>query len=143
MSYEGPGIYRHYKGGLYRVWGVGGTEAGDQRYVVYTSLSAQHELARLDRGVDFILRPLKSIDGIDAFDAKAGIARSNRGLYEKHVERFVKVQPNEEEPSDSVAPETRPELTTNEPLATISGDYHERRIERAKRVQLPEPPEAA
>lgn len=117
MSYEGPGIYRHYKGGLYRVWGVGGTEAGDQRYVVYTSLSAQHELARLDRGVDFILRPLKSIDGIDAFDAKAGIARSNRGLYEKHVERFVKVQSDrvdKEEPSGSIVVEVKPEPTTNE-----------------------------
>lgn len=92
MSYEGAGIYRHYKGGYYRVLGIGATEVGDNRYVVYTSMNHERELHRADRGVDFVLRPLNTIDGPDAFNTKAGTHRDGHGLFTKHAERFVKVR---------------------------------------------------
>jgi hypothetical protein len=73
MSYEGPGRYRHYKGGTYVVLGVAEDELTHSfREVIYRSESAEHEARRAGRGADFICRPLNAIDGADAFNEPAG-----------------------------------------------------------------------
>jgi hypothetical protein len=71
--YEGPGIYEHYKGGHYRVWGIGRHERFSHRYVLYTSLSVEHEVGRQAQGVDFVARPLDDIDGPDAFNKSVSV----------------------------------------------------------------------
>jgi hypothetical protein len=84
MSYAGPGRYRHYKGGTYYVLGIGEGEADGRKMVIYYSESAAHEEERAARGVDFVLRPLDSDDGVDAWNELA------RGGLE---ERFVLIEP--------------------------------------------------
>jgi hypothetical protein len=66
--YEGPGIYEHYKGGHYRVWGVAQHESEGYLMVIYSSLNLEHELSRVSVGIDFVARPLTSKDGDDAFN---------------------------------------------------------------------------
>lgn len=58
MAYEGPGIYKHYKGGHYHVWGIAMHESEDYPLVIYSSLSVEHELQRDEDGVDWVARPL-------------------------------------------------------------------------------------
>lgn len=68
MSYEGPGIYQHYKGGHYRVLGVARHESAGSELVIYHSYDVEHDLDRFMDGVDFVARPRTSADGEDAFD---------------------------------------------------------------------------
>jgi hypothetical protein len=56
MSYEGPGIYRHYKGGHYRVLGVAQHEYSGVELVIYRSYSVEHDLGRLNEGIEFVAR---------------------------------------------------------------------------------------
>jgi hypothetical protein len=83
MSYDGPGIYRHYKGGHYRVLGVAQHESTGAKTVIYHSYSVEHDLGRWMDGVEFVARPLNIGDGPDAFNEPhdGGMAP---------VERFVK-----------------------------------------------------
>lgn len=60
--YEGPGIYRHYKGGHYKVYGLGQHESNNARLVIYSSLDVDHEIERSKAGVEFVLRPLDEHD---------------------------------------------------------------------------------
>jgi len=66
MPYEGPGLYKHYKGGYYRAWGIAQHESEGYLMVIYNSLSVEHEMSRLPAGIDFISRPLA--DRPDSFD---------------------------------------------------------------------------
>lgn len=68
MSYEGPGPYRHYKGGLYTAIGLGEHEATGAKLVVYVSHDSDHAVARAARGLNFVLRPLDESDGPDAWN---------------------------------------------------------------------------
>jgi hypothetical protein len=73
MSYEGPGLYRHYKGGIYIALGVAEDEATrTKRDVIYFSCSDAHEAFRASRGVQFIRRPLNPEDGPDAWNEMVG-----------------------------------------------------------------------
>jgi hypothetical protein len=81
MPYEGPGIYRHYKGGCYRVLGVGRMEKTHEKVVIYHSYNLDYELPRMAEGVDFVCRPLDAEDGEDAFNDKLASGEN----------RFVKV----------------------------------------------------
>lgn len=58
MSYDGPGVYRHYKGPLYDVLDVAEHESTGQRFVIYKSRSLTHNAERLARGAGLIARPL-------------------------------------------------------------------------------------
>ena len=66
--YDGPGIYKHYKGGYYRVLGVAKHESDDKKFVIYHSYSVDHDLSRWMDGVDWVARPLSASDGPDAFN---------------------------------------------------------------------------
>lgn len=68
MSYDGPGIYQHYKGGYYRVLGVAKHESSDIKLVIYHSYSLDHDMSRWMEGVDWVARPLNQEDGPDAFN---------------------------------------------------------------------------
>jgi len=68
MAYEGPGTYRHYKGGLYSALGLGQHESTGALLVVYVNHSEAHTLERAERGVSFVLRPLHPEDGPDAWN---------------------------------------------------------------------------
>ena len=68
MSYEGPGIYEHYKGGYYRVLGVAKHESYGIKIVIYHSYSVEHDIGRWMEGVDFVARPLNGEDGEDPFN---------------------------------------------------------------------------
>lgn len=81
MPYEGPGIYVHYKGGFYRVLGVGQMESTQEKVVIYHSYNINFDLPRMSEGVDFICRPLDPEDGEDAFNCRTEDGRH----------RFVKV----------------------------------------------------
>lgn len=67
-NYEGPGRYRHYKGGTYNVVGKGEHETTGALLVIYWSDSKEHTAARAARGADFVLRPLNEADGPDAWN---------------------------------------------------------------------------
>ena len=66
--YDGPGIYKHYKGGYYRVLGVAKHESNCDKVVIYHSYSVEHDLGRWMEGVDFVARPLDEADGDNAFN---------------------------------------------------------------------------
>ena len=68
MSYQGPGIYKHYKGGYYRVVGTAKHESNGTYLVIYHSYSVDHDLSRWMDGVDWVARPLNATDGQDAFN---------------------------------------------------------------------------
>jgi hypothetical protein len=68
MSYQGPGIYKHYKGGYYRVVGTAKHESDGNYLVIYHSYSVDHDLSRWMDGVDWVARPLNVTDGQDAFN---------------------------------------------------------------------------
>ena len=90
MSYEGPGRYRHYKGGEYDVIGVGQHESTGARLVIYTSRSEAHAAELEGRGADAWLRPLNNEDGPDAWNELAS-EYSQPG-----VERFVRIDDEQE-----------------------------------------------
>lgn len=68
--YDGPGIYQHYKGGYYRVIGVGKHESSGALVVIYHSYNIDYDLPRFVEGVDFVCRPLNHEDGNDAFNTR-------------------------------------------------------------------------
>jgi len=84
MSYEGPGIYRHYKGGHYRVIGVAKHESTGAKGVIYHSYSVNHDLSRWMAGIDFVIRPLNAEDGDDPFNSIVELG-------ELRLERFTKI----------------------------------------------------
>lgn len=55
MSYDGPGVYQHYKGSLYDVIGIGEIESNGELKVIYVSQSKQHTIERKICGADYIL----------------------------------------------------------------------------------------
>ena len=70
--YQGPGIYRHYKGGYYRVLGIAEHESTNARMVIYHSYDIEHEISRAARGNNLVARPLNSEDGDDAWNTQVG-----------------------------------------------------------------------
>lgn len=105
MSYDGPGVYRHYKGGLYGAIGVAEHETTGQKTVIYRSFDGDRTAARLARGVDYINRPLNEEDGADAWNSQAicpfcdhGIAGGKPCEFEHcsdgliAIERFTKTE---------------------------------------------------
>jgi hypothetical protein len=82
MPYEGPGIYRHYKGGFYRVIGIAEHESNGTRLVIYHSYNIEHDISQATRGNNFIARPLNAEDGDDAWNTPV---EDNRA-------RFVKLR---------------------------------------------------
>jgi hypothetical protein len=79
--YEGPGRYRHYKGNLYDVVGIGIHESELYRAVIYKPVKA----AQLDgEQVEFWLRPLSDFN--ETIN-KVGEHSSTAA----RVERFTKV----------------------------------------------------
>ena len=80
-NYNGPGMYQHYKGGYYRVFGLAQHEATGARGVIYSSYNIHHDKARFEDGVDFVFRPLNPEDGEDCWNSFAA----------NDVPRFVKV----------------------------------------------------
>jgi hypothetical protein len=83
MSYEGPGRYRHHKGGEYHAFGVGRHESTGAKYVIYVASEPNGEVPA-DPGL-VLLRPLNNEDGPDAWNELAS-EYSQPG-----VERFVRV----------------------------------------------------
>lgn len=65
--YEGPGMYRHYKGGHYLVLGLAVHESEGTDFVVYVSMDPAHQGDRMTVGRTFVARPLERHD-IDAED---------------------------------------------------------------------------
>lgn len=88
MSYEGPGVYRHYKGGHYRAWGVAQHESMGAKLVIYSSYDLDHDLGRWAEGVDFVARPLNPEDGEDAFNESVFGVAADRDM---PVARFTRV----------------------------------------------------
>lgn len=89
MSYNGPGVYRHYKGGLFDAVGVAEHESTGQRFIIYKSRSIEYNAERLARGADLIARPADIEDCLpqsahDPFNAPLAIG----GV---PVERFEKI----------------------------------------------------
>lgn len=81
MSYEGPGLYWHYKGDVYIALGVAEDEATKKkREVIYLSCSVAHTAFRASRGVQFIRRPLNTEDGPDAWNEMIGDAANEDAL---------------------------------------------------------------
>lgn len=68
--YEGPGIYRHYKGDYYRVIGTSEHESTGEITVVYHSYNIEHEISRAQRGINLRNRPLNAEDGKDAWNTE-------------------------------------------------------------------------
>jgi hypothetical protein len=87
MSYAGPGLYRHYKGGHYRVLGVAVHESTGAKLVIYRSYDVGHELERAGFGVDFVARPLNTEDGEDAFNERVRVDDIGSGM----EPRFMRV----------------------------------------------------
>lgn len=86
--YDGAGIYEHYKGGHYRVYGKCRVEFNGATMVRYSSLSLDHELERAESGIEAILRPLTLADahmcGIkDAFNEAVVVNGQPRPRFRK------------------------------------------------------------
>lgn len=86
MPYQGPGLYTHYKGGFYRIFGLGQHESTGAMFVIYMSLDIHHERTRSSKGVDFVLRPLDENDGPDAFNTPVDVGF---GPYADRFEKMV------------------------------------------------------
>lgn len=96
MSYAGPGSYRHYKGGIYQVFGLGQPEAlglpagngetfeGADMMVVYAPYMPDRDV--LESPMDFWLRPLPD------FNEKVPVKKDEKNLYSKHVPRFEMIE---------------------------------------------------
>lgn len=89
--YEGPGIYRHYKGGHYRAWGLARHETLGQVMVIYSSYDLDHERSRWMSGVDFVARPLGAADGPDSWNVDARVGGPEDETVE-YVPRFTRVK---------------------------------------------------
>jgi hypothetical protein len=83
MSYVGPGIYRHYKGGHYRVLGVAQHEYSGADLVIYHSYDVEHDLARMKEGIEFVARPLNTEDGEDAFNETVRVSDATLRRFER------------------------------------------------------------
>jgi hypothetical protein len=70
VGYDGPGIYQHYKGGYYRVIGVGQHESTHARMVIYHSYNLEYDLPRMREHIEFVCRPLNAEDGPDPFNTR-------------------------------------------------------------------------
>lgn len=92
MPYFGPGIYEHYKGGHYRVVGLGQHESTGAKFVIYHSYSVDHDLKRFVDGIDFVIRPLNSIDGGDAWNENVQVIDADTAIPDT-VPRFKKLKP--------------------------------------------------
>lgn len=68
--YEGPGIYRHYKGGYYKVIDIAEHESTGEKTVVYHSYNIEYEISRAQRGINLVNRPLNAEDGGDAWNTE-------------------------------------------------------------------------
>lgn len=68
--YRGPGVYRHYKGGAYVIFGIGQDESTGRRSVAYISLNEDHQIPRGKQGITFVLRPL-DVEDKDPNDSEA------------------------------------------------------------------------
>lgn len=66
--YTGPGLYRHWKGGRYLVFGLVRLEHNNTVHVLYTTLSEQHREDAFHKGMIGTVRPLNDEDGPDAFN---------------------------------------------------------------------------
>jgi hypothetical protein len=80
MSYVGPGIYRHYKGGHYRVLGVAQHEYTGADLVIYHSYDVTYDLTHMKEGVEFVARPLSTEDGEDAFNEQVRVDDIGSGM---------------------------------------------------------------
>lgn len=56
-NYFGPGIYKHYKGGLYLVIGLGLHESEGYKVVIYKPMTKGSILEK-EKDIDFWVRPL-------------------------------------------------------------------------------------
>ncbi len=90
MNWDGPGIYRHYKGGYYRAIGVARHESTGAKVVVYHSYSIEHDRGRWMQGVDFVARPLNEEDGADAWNTEVRIYDERGSAFDQVVPRFAK-----------------------------------------------------
>lgn len=89
--YDGPGIYKHYKGGYYRVIGVAKHESTGEKFVIYHSYSIEHDTGRWMEGVDFVARPLLKEDGDDPFSGEVRV-ESGLGVNEDgFIPRFERI----------------------------------------------------
>ncbi len=66
--YEGPGIYRHYKGGFYIAAGLVRLEYNDKVHVLYQTLDPEHRKDQFHRGLLGTVRPLTEAEGPDWFN---------------------------------------------------------------------------
>jgi len=93
--YTGPGIYYHYKGGHYLVFGVAQHEARPaNKMVIYRSYDIHHEMNRATEDVDFVARPLESFGspGVDAFNDMVVVENAGpEGPIREKVPRFRRV----------------------------------------------------
>lgn len=78
-------MYKHYKGGHYRVLGLAQHESNAQRLVIYHSYSIEQDLERLAEGIEFVARPLNSEDGESAFNTPVRMGS------ESQAPRFTKI----------------------------------------------------
>lgn len=67
-NYQGPGIYRHYKGGVYVVVGFVRLEWNEGLGVAYMTTDPEHREQHFYKGALFTVRPLEASDGPDAFN---------------------------------------------------------------------------
>jgi len=81
--YEGPGLYRHYKGEVYEVKGLGRLEADhhEARVVIYAPLDGWPNNVH---PADFWIRPLRDFNEIVMLD------------YNHSAPRFEKLKPEEQ-----------------------------------------------
>ena len=88
--YQGPGIYRHYKGGHYRALGIAEHETTGERFVIYHSYNIERDLDRSADGVDYIARPLDHNDGPDPWNQTV-IIRGAKGD-DPPISRFQRIR---------------------------------------------------
>lgn len=67
-NYKGPGVYRHYKGGIYIVFGLCRLEWSNRQGVIYMTLDRDHARDNWYKGMFGVVRPLNKEDGDDAFN---------------------------------------------------------------------------
>lgn len=90
--YEGPGLYEHYKGGTYLVYGVGIHESRRTRHVIYTSLDSVHQERRMMLSdATFVIRPLNDEDVEDVDREAEPFNKPVRVGSESQAPRFRKV----------------------------------------------------